>query len=25
VFVPAARHPESDFIVSSFLERVYGS
>jgi amino acid transporter len=24
-FVPAAAHPESDFIVSSFMERVYGS
>jgi amino acid transporter len=24
-FVPAARHPESDFIVSTFMERVYGS
>jgi len=23
--VPAAAHPESDFIVSSFMERVYGS
>jgi len=24
-FVPAAAHPESDFIVSTFMERVYGS
>ena len=24
-FVPAAAHPESDFIVSTFIERVYGS
>ncbi|HOG29177.1 MAG TPA: amino acid permease [Vicinamibacterales bacterium] len=24
-FVPAAAHPESDFLVSSFMERVYGS
>jgi amino acid transporter len=24
-FVPAARHPESDFVVSTFMERVYGS
>jgi amino acid transporter len=24
-FVPAAQHPESDFIVSTFMERVYGS
>ncbi len=24
-FVPAAAHPESDFIVSSFMERVYGA
>jgi len=24
-FVPAAAHPESDFIVSSFMERIYGS
>ena len=24
-FVPAAQHPESDFIVSAFMERVYGS
>lgn len=24
-FVPAAAHPQSDFIVSSFMERVYGS
>jgi amino acid transporter len=24
-FVPAAAHPQSDFIVSTFMERVYGS
>jgi amino acid transporter len=24
-FVPASAHPESDFIVSAFMERVYGS
>jgi len=24
-FVPAAAHPESDFIVSTFIERVYGA
>jgi amino acid transporter len=24
-FVPAAAHPESDFIVSTFMERVYGA
>jgi len=24
-FVPAAHHPESDFIVSTFMERVYGT
>jgi amino acid transporter len=24
-FVPAASHPESDFIVSAFMERVYGT
>ncbi|RPJ84701.1 MAG: amino acid permease, partial [Acidobacteria bacterium] len=24
-FVPAAAHPESDFIVSTFMERIYGS
>jgi amino acid transporter len=24
-FVPAAAHPESDFIVSAFMERVYGT
>ena len=24
-FVPAAEHPESDFIVSAFMERIYGA